>query len=183
MTQNKKNLLIFLKALVSELAVKEILVQGESLTCGGKTTHQEADTMIVQAMHGCLNKYRRFYVFAEDTDMFLLLIHFMYKWQIAGLKVYMLCGQRYLPLHEFISILGDRCGKLLGMHVLTGCDTVNSVYSVSKPKLGHEILAVVGSSFNTLPPKNEIVAYLYDLYGMERFQGTMNQLRYKLSAG
>ena len=44
------------------------------------------------------------------------------------------------------------------------------------------ILAVVGSSFNTLPPKNEIVAYLYDLYGMERFQGTMNQLRYKLSA-
>ena len=93
----------------------------------------------------------------------------------------LICGQRYLPLHEFMSILGDRCGKLISMHVLTGCDTVNSVYGVSKPKahkkLGHEILAAVGVSFNTLPSMNEI-----DLYGIERFQCTMNQPRYKLSA-
>ena len=93
----------------------------------------------------------------------------------------MIRGQRYLPLHEFMSILGDRCGKLISMHVLTGCDTVNSVYGVSKPKahkkLGHEILAAVGVSFNTLPSMNEI-----DLYGIERFQCTMNQPRYKLSA-
>ena len=63
-TQNKKNLVTFLKSLVDEVAVKEILLQGESLTYGGKTMHE------------------------EDTDVFILLIHFMHKWQIAGLKVY-----------------------------------------------------------------------------------------------
>ena len=98
----------------------------------------------------------------------------------------MICGQRYLPLHEFVSLLGDRCGKLLGIHLLTGSNTVNSFYVVRKPKaykkLSHEILAAVGSSFNNLPSMNEVVANFYDLYGMERFLGTMNQLRYKLSA-
>ena len=163
--KTKTLMVIFLKSLVDEVAVEEILLLGESLTCGGKTTHGEADMMIVQAMHGCLNKYRWVYMFGEDTDVFLLLIHFMHKWQIAGLKYIisyyagvpeyytlptyhiMIRGQRYLPLHEFMSILGDRCGKLISMHVLTGCDTVNSVYGVSKPKahkkLGHEILAAV----------------------------------------
>ena len=105
--------------------------------------------------------------------------------QLAS-KYIMICGQRYLPLHEFVSILGDRCGKLLGIHLLTGSNTVNSFYVVRKPKaykkLSHEILAAVGSSFNNLPSMNEVVANFYDLYGMERFLGTMNQLRYKLSA-
>ena len=63
---------------------------------------------------------------------------------------------------------------------------MNSFYVVRKPKaykkLSHEILAAVGSSFNNLPSMNEVVANFYDLYGMERFLGTMNQLRYKLSA-
>ena len=86
--KTKTLMVIFLKSLVDEVAAEEILLLGESLTCVGKTTHEEADMMIVQAMHGCLNKYRWVYMFAEDTDVFLLLIHFMHKWQIAGLKVY-----------------------------------------------------------------------------------------------
>ena len=37
----------------------------------------------------------------------------MRKWPTAGLKVYVICVQTYLPFHDFVSILGDRCGKCL----------------------------------------------------------------------
>ena len=52
--KTKTLMVIFLKSLVDEVAVKEILLLGESLTCGGITMYEKADMMIVQAMHGCM---------------------------------------------------------------------------------------------------------------------------------
>ena len=91
--------------------------------------HEEADTRLV--LHSCeaVNQgYKRVLVICRDTDVMLLLVHFI---PAQTAKVWMISGtakkRKCYPIHP----LSERLEKplrdnLLGFHAFTGCDTTSA---------------------------------------------------------
>ena len=80
-------------------------------------------------------------VLSDDTDVFVLLIYWVFRKQVQC-KVQM---ERWdgtvLDINSTCSDLGSKCSQLLGMHALTGCDTTSYPYGKGKATALKALLA------------------------------------------
>ena len=91
--------------------------------------HEEANTRLV--LHSCeaVNQgYKRVLVICRDTDVMLLLVHFI---PAQAAEVWMISGtakkRKCYPIHELSEIFAKPLrDNLLGFHTFTGCDTTSA---------------------------------------------------------
>ena len=96
------------------------------------TWQEEADTLLVQqvASVGADTSL----VVADDTDVFILLLHFCYEGDIAR-KVFMISpvkGRALIDINATVSKHHDIMPDLLSTHGLSGCDTVAPYHGIGK---------------------------------------------------
>ena len=98
-----------------------------------KTMQEEADTMIVQQVADV--KPKKAFVVADDTDVFVLLLHFCCKEDIpASVSVLMVSpidGRSMIDINATVNQHRD-IPNLLAAHGLTGCDTVAPCFGIGK---------------------------------------------------
>jgi hypothetical protein len=103
----------------------------------GGFTHDEADvTMIAYMLQAAESGKAVIRILCDDTDVFVLLVYWTWKMQL-----YSTCNVRMerwngvvLDVNATCLQLGSKCLEILGMHAITGCDTVS--YPFSKGKIG-----------------------------------------------
>ena len=151
-----------------------------------RITHEEADTILI---HQCASvKVEHKLIVAEDTDVFVLLCHFVHKGDILG-SVKMVGPARNRAIidinmtaqHHF-AILPD----LLAAHALTGCDTVGMCYGIGKAAA----LKILRSKQHSLAKLGDMTCHLDEVYDQALAfmlacynQGTcqsMSDARYKI---
>lgn len=122
----------------------------------------------------------RFFVYSEDTDVLVLRIYLVHTWEIPLLQVYMLTGPsnnfKSLPIHSAVDYISSNVNHLVGLHCLTGCDAMNTIFGVSKSNafkqiICHRALGELESGFSL--NGESICASFYDFYGQTSFEGTM----------
>ena len=90
-----------------------------------KTMQEEADPMIVQQVGDV--KPKKTLVVADDTDVFVLLLHFCCKEDIPAstfvLMVSPIHGRSMIDINGTVKQHCDIISNLLAAHGLTGCDT------------------------------------------------------------
>ena len=141
--QNKADLASFLSdALITR--GKELEAKFEVVTDGGFTdptlavstrrdttaltgNHEEADTrMILHAREAVHTGYDRVLVISQDTDVLVLLVHFLSSvetWMVAGTAIKRKC----YPVHKIgENLTSDVKNNIISFHTLTGCDTTSS---------------------------------------------------------
>ena len=91
-----------------------------------KTTQEETDTMIIQQVAEV--KAKKVLVVADDTDIFVLLLHLCCQGDISAstsvLMVSPICGRAVIDINATVDLHRDIISYLLAAHGLTGCDTV-----------------------------------------------------------
>ena len=95
---------------------------------------EDADSRLIpHIFYQSKNDAKRVSVSSNDTDVFVLLVHYCAKFSYQGLReLGILFGtgekSRYIPIHTLISKIGPLITSgLLTAHVLSGCDVTNKV--------------------------------------------------------
>ncbi len=100
-----------------------------------KTTHEEADVIIVaQAIYAAKDEGKRVVVVADDTDVYILLLHHYHS---ESLKIPMKLqstqtGRAFIDMTATVQKLRDIIPQLLA---LSGCDTVPMCHGIGKSKM------------------------------------------------
>ena len=96
--------------------------------------HDEADiTIISHVLQAASEGKKVIRVKSDDTDVFVLLVYWVYKKNIKA-KVHMQkWDSTVLNINETCKRLGEKSLQVLGMHALSGCDT--SSYPCGKGKV------------------------------------------------
>ena len=112
------------------------------LVAGGTATeqidmvvrHDEADTAIIHQL--CSSEASEALVLAEDTDVFVLLCHFVNSKAIHG-TVHMASTKLnpVIDINATVARSSHIMGNLLAGHALTGCDTVAAYFGIGKQKM------------------------------------------------
>lgn len=95
-------------------------------------------------------------------------------------------GQVYIPVHETTAALGDMSVSLLGLHAVTGCDSVSGIYGISKAKAFKKAtehlrqLEKLGDDLSF--DQTRLVGFICRLYGVSNQLDDMEKLRYHLIA-
>ena len=99
-----------------------------------KTTQEEADTMIVQQVAEV--KAKIVPVVADDTDIFVLLLHLCCQGDIpvstSVLMVSPIRDRAVIDINATVDLHRDIIPDLLAAHGLTGCDTVATYFGIGK---------------------------------------------------
>lgn len=99
-----------------------------------KTTHEEADTIIVQQVVEVNEK--KVLLVAVDTDIFVLLLHFCYHGDISAstsvLMVSPIRGRSVIDINATIDQHRGIIPDLLATHRITGCDTAATYFGIGK---------------------------------------------------
>jgi len=99
--------------------------------------HEEADVIIVnQVTYAARHGYNIIHVVCDDTDVFVLLVHFYNALNIASeLLIVPTSPERNVTnIGATLRKHGDIVQHILALHALTGCDTVSSIYGIGKVK-------------------------------------------------
>ena len=100
-----------------------------------RTTHEEADVIIVQqVVHLAETGKTSIRVIADDTDIFVLLLHF-YQEKHLNCHLIMMgtsSGRKCTDIRATLEKNVDVTTDLLAAHVLSGCDTVSSLWGIGK---------------------------------------------------
>ena len=99
-----------------------------------KTTHKEADIIIVQQLVRCASDARTVTVIYDDTDMFVLLLYH-YKRADLDIPVYMESpskGRTVIDIKSAVKKHSKIVADLLPAHSLSGCHTVVCCYGIGK---------------------------------------------------
>ena len=96
------------------------------------TTHEEADTIIIQQVARV--ETGTVLVIADDTDIFVLLLHFCHLGNISCnvLMVSPIQGRAVLDINASVEKHRAVLPDLLAGHCLSGCDTVASHFGIGK---------------------------------------------------
>ena len=86
-------------------------------------THEEADTMIIQQVVYIGSAH--VLVVADDTDVFVLLCHFVFHGDITGhiMMIFPIRGRTVIDNNASVDNNRAIVGHPLAVHGLTGCDT------------------------------------------------------------
>ena len=95
---------------------------------------EEADTMIVQQVEE--TKVKKVLVVADDTDIFVLLLHLCCQGDIPAstsvLMVSPIRGRVVVDINATVDLHRDIIPDLLAAHGLTGYDTVATYFGIGK---------------------------------------------------
>ncbi len=95
--------------------------------------HEEADCNIISCVQFLIHEQKQsIQVIADDTDIFVLLVSFCWKWQ-AVLQITMKksCGQ-VIDINTTAVKPDHTCSHLLEVHAITGCDTISYMFGKRK---------------------------------------------------
>jgi hypothetical protein len=127
-------------------------------------------------------------ILSDDTDVFVLLVYWCWK---AGVSCHVQMEKwdgSVLDINATVANLGDKYKGILGMHALSGCDTVS--YPNGKGKLSalkvlnqtdiaglDSVLGEEDASYSDLMATGK--AFFLHLYGQKR-STSMNDARYEI---
>lgn len=100
-----------------------------------RTTHEEADVMIIQqVVHLAETGKKEIKVVADDTDVFVLLSHFYAERQLSCnlVMVGTSATKSSVDIKATVEMHADIIGDLLPAHALSGCDTVSYLFGIGK---------------------------------------------------
>ena len=154
-----------------------------------RTTHEEADVIIIQQVVHLANSGKlSIRVIADDTDVYVLLLHY-YKMKQLTCNLVMIgtssarkCADIKATAEKHANIIGS----LLPAHVLSGCDTVSSLWGIGKGTV-LKVLKSGKKSLNKLGETQEhfdeimfeSTAFIASCYGFQ-YESDMTSLRYKV---
>lgn len=116
----------------------EIAPDGVIIREDMKTTHEEADAIIVaQAISAAKEERKYVVIVADDTNVYILLL---YHYQAESLNIPMKlqptqAGRAFIDIAATVGKLKDITAKLLPAHALSGCDTVPMCHGIGKNKM------------------------------------------------
>ena len=100
----------------------------------GLFNHEEADVLMVSFIIDAVRDGEKVIrILSDDTDVFAILIFWVRKLSIKALVQMEKWDGTVLHINNIVAALGDTSLQLLGMHAVTGCDTVS--YPFNKGKL------------------------------------------------
>lgn len=100
----------------------------------GPFNHEEADVLMVTYLLQAIHEGRKVIrILSDDTDVFVLLVYWVKKLSITNVVEMEKWDGSVLNINKTVADLGDKSLQLLGMHAVTGCDTVS--YPFNKGKL------------------------------------------------
>ena len=152
--------------------------------------HEEADVIIPNqvvclANLGCC----RIKVISDDTDVFVLLVHYYTDKKLTGTLIMEPKSQERLSVNIGSTVAKHRsiAPHLLSAHALTGCDTVASYFGIDKTKIvkaldaGHS-LSHLGNPVASLEDALcESATFVAECYGQKcEVHETMTDVRYKV---
>ena len=121
----------------------------------------QADTMIIQqvAYVGATNVL----VVADDTDIFVLLCHFVFRGYITGhvMMISPIRGRTVIDINASVDKNPAIMGDLLAAHGITGCDTVATYHGIGKGVA----LKILRSSGLSLSKVGDITSSVQDALG------------------
>ena len=98
----------------------------------GAYSHDEADVTMVASLLKEAGHGRVIRVLSDDTDVFVLLVYWVWKAQLSCSVQMKPWDGSIIDMNATCNELGPKCLKLLGMHALSGCDTVSYPFNKSK---------------------------------------------------
>ena len=100
-------------------------------------THEEAAIIIInQVVHIARQTQATIHVICDDTDVFVLLVHFFASEGLCSNVVMVpTCSSRYLVnIGATAKKHADIAKYILPLHALTDCNTVSTLYGIGKVK-------------------------------------------------
>ena len=128
-------------------------------------------------------------ILSDETDVFVLLVYWVWRANVhSAVQMEKWDGTILDILNATVRTLGEKCQGLLGMHALSGCDSVS--YSCGKGKVTalKVLLGSAMSGLNTVPAeadathsdlKHTGTEFSLALYGMKKAQSLSNA-RYQI---
>ena len=91
--------------------------------------HEEADvTLVANVLHYADNNLKHIRVLTDDTDVFVILSHFVHKHNLHKKSIAIEIKKWHGTVYDFVKAvtsIGNKCKGLLAMHALSGCDTTS----------------------------------------------------------
>ena len=126
--KNKTNKTLLSRLLCTCTLGDNILMIGED---EGQINHDEADVIMVSYMLHAVREGKKVIRILSE-DVFVLLVFWVWKLKIRAL-VQMEKWDRYIiHINDTAAAVGDKSLQLLGMHAVTGCDTVSYLFNKGK---------------------------------------------------
>lgn len=157
-----------------------------------ETTFEEADMIIAQqAIHLAReNEESRIRVVSDDTDVFVLLIYFVFT---EGIQASMTMespvkGRACIDIRESVRKHTTIIPSLLPLHALTGCDTVAASFGIGKTKAlavarkGHQLLGLGKTTTDMNSIIKEATQFMAACYGISSPVSSMTECRQLLWA-
>ena len=149
------------------------------LDCG--VTHDEADvTLCSHMLKAVAEGALTIRILSDDTDVFVLFVYWTSRMRVVKIQMEKWNGD-VLEINETVQRLGLRkCSQLLGIHALSGCDTVSYPFGKGK-KLALKLLEIdipgLGQPGATHAQLQETAhTFFLPLYGQKGYT-TMNDSR------
>lgn len=117
-----------------EISPNGVVIRREDL----KTTHEEADTIIVaQAIYAAKEERKNVVVVADDTDVYILLLYYYHAESLTiPMKLQSTqTGRAFIDISATVQKLKNMIPELLPAHALSGCDTVPMCHGIGKGKM------------------------------------------------
>jgi len=152
------------------------------------TNQEEGDTIIVQQIASV--KPNKALVVADDTDIFVLLLHFTINGQISCpvTMVSPVKGRAAIDIRASVEKHHEIIPDLLATHGLTGCDTVATYFGIGKGialkvlRTGRHSLSFLGdTSVHISEIRKQATLFMSSCYGVPECQ-SMTNARQKLWA-
>jgi hypothetical protein len=109
----------------------------------GGFNHDEADVTIVAYLLQIAEKEKVIRILSDDTDIFILLLYWTWKAELHQTCTVQMekWDGTVLNINQSCMRLQDKCLLLLGMHALSGCDTVSYPFGKGKKSAVKAILS------------------------------------------
>ena len=148
--------------------------------------HEEADVNIVSYLLLLYEQKNHIQVVADDTDIFVLLVYFVWKFKIATQISMKKHDGQIININDTVKKLGDKCQALLPLHAITGCDSVSYPFGKGKVtavnlllKKDLQLTALCDSNANEDDILKAGTHFLVQLYGGDK-ESDLSTLRYHI---
>ena len=182
--KSKANKRLISRSLCTCTMDSHILMVGED---EGLLNYDDADVLMISNMIEAVRKRKMVIrIISDDTDVIILLVFWVRKLMITYLAQLEKWDGSELHVSDIAAALGDKSLQILGMHAVTGCDTVSYPFkkgkltALSKLQQGDfpEICSVVGEGTATHEDLMRTGQNLFSaLYGQPNCS-SMNTARY-----
>jgi len=143
-----------------------------------RTTHEEAYMIIIQQVLHLANSGKlSICVVADDTDVFVMLLYY-YKVRQVTCNLVMIgtsSGRKCVDIKGTVEKHGDIIDHILPAHVLSGCDSISSLWGIGKERVlkvlrwGKKTLNKLGSTpGNMYDAMSQSTAFIASCYGFPK---------------